>query len=506
MAPSVTPYSTDLGASLQPTDLITPDSFLKNLPAGGAGQNAINIDPWVLSIDDSLILLDTPFVSHKVQELTLGTGNSTTLPDTSTVDPLTGQTLSDGTESHLSFSPTVSQALQSAHGYLKALATDPNLSAKMNLAFGNNWNAEVANNLVQDFAKGQFSALPAIEILPSAAINEAKGAFAAVTNTIYLSREFVTQNASNSQEIVSVLLEEIGHYIDSRINTSDALGDEGERFSALVRGASLNLATFWEDDSATISLGNREVEIEQASYNRDAAVSYARQYALNYQNNSSYGTFYPGTDLGGGDCANFVSKCLKAGGLLNQPIPGVVNLVDTLEKGGLATRVYSINDLKPGDVITYDIRTNGTPYDHTAIYLGNGKVASHTTDRLDVGWTLGQPESLIRFFRINDASGGGGTREFQNFTGYVDSNPDTRSNGGLNIRSGPGSGYAVIGKLSINSSVNFVEIERSGTNHYDYLSKQYNDDWYRIAGTTNQWVSGAYITTPLEISQRGRYG
>jgi Ca2+-binding RTX toxin-like protein len=136
-------------------------------------------------------------------------------------------------------------------------------------------------------------------------------------------------------------------------------------------------------------------------------VSYARQYALNYQNNPNYGTFYPGTDEGGGDCANFVSKCLKSGGLLSQPIPGVVNFVDTLLNGGLATRVSSINDLKPGDVITYDIRTNGTPYDHTAIYLGNGKVAAHTTDRLDAFWSLGQPEDIIRFFRINDGSSGG---------------------------------------------------------------------------------------------------
>lgn len=144
------------------------------------------------------------------------------------------------------------------------------------------------------------------------------------------------------------------------------------------------------------------------SYNRDTAVSYARKYALNYQSNSTYGTYYQGTDNGGGDCANFVSKCLKSGGLLSQPIPGVENLVNTLLNGGLATRANSINELKPGDIITYDIRTNGTPYDHTAIYLGNGKVAAHTTDRLDVFWTLQQPDSLIRFFRINDGNNSGG--------------------------------------------------------------------------------------------------
>lgn len=179
------------------------------------------------------------------------------------------------------------------------------------------------------------------------------------------------------------------------------------------------------------------------TYNRDAAVSYARQYALNYQNNPNYGTFYPGTNEGGGDCANFVSKCLKAGSLLNQPIPGLLNLVDTLLNGGLATRVSSINELKPGDVITYDIRTKGTPYDHTAIYLGNGKVAAHTTDRLDAFWSLGQPESLTRFFRINDGgTGGSGTSKQptegdDNITGGV-GNDNINSLGGNDTVTGVG--------------------------------------------------------------------
>ena len=44
-------------------------------------------------------------------------------------------------------------------------------------------------------------------------------------------------------------------------------------------------------------------------YNRDAAVAYARQYALNY--NSQYDDYASG----GGDCMNFVSQCLYAGGI-----------------------------------------------------------------------------------------------------------------------------------------------------------------------------------------------
>lgn len=44
-------------------------------------------------------------------------------------------------------------------------------------------------------------------------------------------------------------------------------------------------------------------------YDRDAAVAYARQYALSF--NSQYANYANS----GGDCMNFVSQCLHAGGM-----------------------------------------------------------------------------------------------------------------------------------------------------------------------------------------------
>ena len=43
------------------------------------------------------------------------------------------------------------------------------------------------------------------------------------------------------------------------------------------------------------------------NYQRDKAVEYAREYALNY--NENYYSFASG----GGDCMNFVSQCIRAG-------------------------------------------------------------------------------------------------------------------------------------------------------------------------------------------------
>lgn len=180
----------------------------------------------------------------------------------SSVDELTGGVLSNS--NHL----ILGQALQSAHNDLKGLAKDANFNAKMNLAFGNDWNAQVFSNLVKEFAKGNFSQLPAIEILPSAAINGANGAFASVTNTIYLAKEFVEQNAGNPGAITSVLLEEIGHYIDSKVNVVDAAGDEGDIFARVVEGKAISadelLGLKAEDDTAKISIDGKDISVEMS--------------------------------------------------------------------------------------------------------------------------------------------------------------------------------------------------------------------------------------------------
>jgi Ca2+-binding RTX toxin-like protein len=123
---------------------------------------------------------------------------------------------------------------------------------------------------LQDWVLGDLSALPRIEIRPSAEINGAMGAFAGATDTIYISQEFLSQNAGNIEAVTGVLLEEIGHSIDWRLNRADTPGDEGAIFSALVRGESLDSQQMQqllaEDDTATVTLDGKQVKIEQAAY------------------------------------------------------------------------------------------------------------------------------------------------------------------------------------------------------------------------------------------------
>lgn len=161
------------------------------------------------------------------------------------------------------------EATEGVENFLTAFASNESFSTSITLAFGNSINVEAAEDLRQQWSSGNFQGLPRIEIRSAAGINSANGAFASATNTIYLSREFLTQNSTNPEAITNVVLEEIGHYIDSKLNASDTAGDEGAIFSSLVQGETLNEQQLQllrsEDDSATITLDGRTLEIQQAT-------------------------------------------------------------------------------------------------------------------------------------------------------------------------------------------------------------------------------------------------
>jgi len=119
-------------------------------------------------------------------------------------------------------------------------------------------------------------------------------------------------------------------------------------------------------------------------YNRLAAVSYASYWV--WGRNGYY------TYLGdnGGDCTNFVSQCLAAGGWQNSGFydrtnsynwfcywgwymsytwGGAPNFKQFLDNSGRATRVNAWQNLTGGDVIVMDENGNGT-ISHSVFVLG----------------------------------------------------------------------------------------------------------------------------------------
>ena len=98
-------------------------------------------------------------------------------------------------------------------------------------------------------------------------LGNARGAYASSTNVIYLSDQFV--ETASPQQLEAVVLEEIGHFVDAQVNTTDTVGDEGELFSALVHGVSLSPSELsrikTENDHTVISLGGQAIAVEQAT-------------------------------------------------------------------------------------------------------------------------------------------------------------------------------------------------------------------------------------------------
>ncbi|MFK0731273.1 MAG: pre-peptidase C-terminal domain-containing protein [Gloeotrichia echinulata GP01] len=148
------------------------------------------------------------------------------------------------------------------------LANNDNFISLIKQAFGDNLDEGKAEQLRQEWANGDFTSFPEIEIRGSEEINGALGAFSSDTNRIYLSQGLITDNQSHSDAFTQVLLEEIGHFVDSRINVTDTPGDEGAIFSALVQRQVLSQEQLQqlkaEDDTATVIIDGQTVQIEQA--------------------------------------------------------------------------------------------------------------------------------------------------------------------------------------------------------------------------------------------------
>ena len=135
-------------------------------------------------------------------------------------------------------------------------------------AFGTQYNRSLAEILRLQWETGDFSQLPQIEVLDSSILGSANGAYASSENRIYLSNTFVA--GASLAAISGVLLEEIGHFVDAKINQTDSAGDEGAIFAELVQGYSLNTQTLQalksEDDHATITVNGEVIQVEQQNF------------------------------------------------------------------------------------------------------------------------------------------------------------------------------------------------------------------------------------------------
>ncbi len=165
---------------------------------------------------------------------------------------------------------------------------------------------------------------------------------------------------------------------------------------------------------------------------RMAAVAYANQFCGNAPgcgNGQRYNPHYRDYNPQGGDCTNFISQVLFAGGIsMNQywkydhdtrlgsgawiTAPGLIgflrhsgnaSLVAYGSYAGVTRRTAQFADgametLRPGDIINY--QTGGSPISHSAVVVGYDVkgvplVDTHTADRYRVPWDFGWPSHTI---------------------------------------------------------------------------------------------------------------
>ena len=138
--------------------------------------------------------------------------------------------------------------------------------------------------------------------------------------------------------------------------------------------------------------------MREIPYNRDAAVQYARRWALD--RNPKYYDF----EAVGGDCTNFVSQCIFAGaGVMNEtPIVGwfyrssfdrtaswtgveyLYRFLVRNEARGPYGHLVSLEEANPGDIV--QLGTNGGGFYHSPIITAvepTVLVAAHSYDVLD---------------------------------------------------------------------------------------------------------------------------
>ena len=161
----------------------------------------------------------------------------------------------------------LNRAIIATQDLLTAFAASEDWLSVITTAFGDRFEPRKLEQLRQQWRDQNFNSLPEIEVRSAAELKGANGAFAAATNKVYLSREYVVGNVRNPGAIMDVLLEEFGHYIDSQLKPIDSSGDEGAIFSELVLGEELSEVRLQrlkaEDDRVAVSLDGQSIQIEQ---------------------------------------------------------------------------------------------------------------------------------------------------------------------------------------------------------------------------------------------------
>lgn len=246
------------------------------------------------------------------------------------------------------------------------------------------------------------------------------------------------------------------------------------------------------------------------TYDYKKAVAYAEQYAMNY--NPAYNNY----NSVGGDCANFVSQCLYAGGLpmtdgwMYQKTVSwtyASSLYSYLaENCGTAITNPAASNIRAGDPVFYYSSSQGR-YSHAAICVGVNAsnvpvVDAHNTDHLHAVWTLGTSWSKRAVIQIktNTASS---TVEAPEISASDPAEGETWkiTASSLVLRSGAGTSYEKL--TSVPKGTSILVTDKASVGAQTWAKTTYNGytGWVCIIYDSNTayaaYVSGHFDDVPV---------
>jgi serralysin len=140
---------------------------------------------------------------------------------------------------------------------------------QLDLAFGGDWNRGLGLQLIQSWSQGEQ--LPEIEIVAPSVINGGNGAFDSTNRKIYISQNLLDRQAAQPGLLSAVILEELGHYFDTQVNSADSAGDEGAIFANLIQRKPITatgLAGFKQENDQT------QIAIDGQIHNLELSTTY----------------------------------------------------------------------------------------------------------------------------------------------------------------------------------------------------------------------------------------
>jgi hypothetical protein len=162
-----------------------------------------------------------------------------------------------------------SLSLSSVYEQLTSFANLSNFWNRFDSVFGTSYDKAIAVKLLSQWKAKDFSQLPKIEVVSSTVLGNARAAYGTSTNTIYISDSFLKTSITTPSAIIAVLLEEIGHFVDAKVNKTDTKGNEGELFSNIVRGLSLSSSDLTriqaDNDWSKITINGQTIAVELAA-------------------------------------------------------------------------------------------------------------------------------------------------------------------------------------------------------------------------------------------------